>query len=68
MHYKVRNISICLLFHKVNNLLGLTPAVMYCDGAFAPEDRRAPEYLQGETLVWLGRDNKSQGKKKLLFT
>lgn len=27
----------------------LVPAVMYWDGALAPEDRRAPAYLQGET-------------------
>lgn len=40
-----------LRFYSINNSLCITPAVIYCDGAFAPEDRRAPEYLEEEGKI-----------------
>lgn len=37
----------CVSKTRIIDSLCLIPAVIYCDGAFAPEDRRAPEYLGG---------------------
>lgn len=36
-------------FVKSQHTESLLPAVMYWEGALAPEDRKAPEYLQMET-------------------
>ena len=36
---------------------------MYCDGAFAPEDLRAPEYLEGEGWVQQVQNHKNNRRE-----
>lgn len=55
----------CLWFHSINNSLCLIPAVIYWDGAFAPEDRRAPEYLEGDERFQQEQSHKNKGKETL---
>lgn len=38
----------CVSKTRIKDSLYVIPAVIYCDGAFAPEDRRAPAYLGGD--------------------
>lgn len=57
----------CHRIHSIHSFMCLIPAVIYCDGAFAPDDRRAPEYLEAENSYKWEQSHKTQwGNRKFV--